>query len=204
MENSTGTIGLKCRCGALTGTLVDVARDRCIRLTCTCADCQRYARYLGRADLLDRFGGTEIVQSTPSRVRLDKGKELLRSVRLYPRGLVRWYADCCKTPIANTAPWARLPFVGIPFAALESKVEATMDSAMGPNRGYINTASMVSQPDGEKPPEASPMLILRTIQLLATNSLAGRARPNPFFDASSGQPISPPQILSDAERSALA
>ena len=100
-----------CGCGTLAWQLATEAGGP--RLRCYCADCQAYAVALGADDMLDAAGGTELFQTLPSAVTFTKGVEHLKALRLTPKGLMRWYAGCCKTPIANTLVHTRLPFVGM-------------------------------------------------------------------------------------------
>ena len=82
---------------------------------CYCADCQTFARHLGQSETaLDADGGTEIFQTLPDAVRITRGADSLALLRLGPKGLMRWYAGCCNTPIANTLANPRtLPFIGM-------------------------------------------------------------------------------------------
>jgi hypothetical protein len=48
---------------------------------CDCKDCQAFARSLGRADVLDPAGGTDIFQMPPARLMLTAGMEALRCLR---------------------------------------------------------------------------------------------------------------------------
>ena len=92
-------IPLRCRCGAVAGEL-DTARGG-LHVACSCDDCQAYARALGRPDVLDPWGGTDIFQTTPSQVAITRGTEQLRCLRLAEQGLLRWHTGCCATPIGN-------------------------------------------------------------------------------------------------------
>ena len=61
-----------------------------------------FARFLERPDVLDPAGGTDIFQMPSGCVKLTAGMDALRCLRLSNK-VLRWYADCCRTPIANTA-----------------------------------------------------------------------------------------------------
>lgn len=79
-----------------------------------CDDCQSYAYQMDRADdILDPSGGTELYQTTLSNITITQGAEHLGCLRLSPKGLMRWYAGCCDTPIANTLPRHKVPFAGV-------------------------------------------------------------------------------------------
>jgi len=46
--------------------------------------------------------GVALYQTRPDCVHIDDGAEHLACLRLSPKGLLRWYASCCDTPLANT------------------------------------------------------------------------------------------------------
>src|SRR5215471_8304503 len=103
---------LRCSCGRVRGVGTNVSPSTVNRIVCYCDDCQAYLHHLGRADLLDAHGGSDIVQVAPACLHYTRGSDLIVGVRLLPKGLYRWYASCCKTPLGNTASPA-IPFVGI-------------------------------------------------------------------------------------------
>src|SRR5262249_41181294 len=102
---------LSCRCGEVRGLVRDASPATANRVVCYCDDCQAFLHYLGRTDLLDAQGGTDIVQVAPASLTFDR-RERIVGVRLGPKGLYRWYASCCRTPVGNTVGPA-IPFVGI-------------------------------------------------------------------------------------------
>ena len=108
---------LQCECGRFQGRVDLIAVVN--RGTCYCKDCQAFAYFLGRAErILDERGGSDIVQTSPQAVQFTRGAENLACVRLTPKGLMRWYARCCNTPIGNTLSNYRMSFVGLLHACL--------------------------------------------------------------------------------------
>ena len=103
---------LRCRCGRMRGVASDVSPSTGFRFVCYCKDCQAFARFLERADVLDPAGGTDIFQMPPGRVRLTAGTDALRCLRLSNK-VLRWYTNCCRTPIANTAARPHFPVIGV-------------------------------------------------------------------------------------------
>ena len=95
-------VPLRCRCGRVRGVAINVSPANGFRFVCYCKDCQAFARFLDRADVLDSAGGTNIFHMPPGRVRLTAGTDAMRCLRFSNR-VLRWYAECCRTPIANTA-----------------------------------------------------------------------------------------------------
>lgn len=53
---------LRCRCGHVRGVATKISPLAGFRFFCYCKDCQAFARFLDRADVLDATGGTDIFQ----------------------------------------------------------------------------------------------------------------------------------------------
>ncbi len=113
-ENMRRDIAIGCDCGSFKGVVQDVSNTSHHHGVCYCDDCQAYAVYLGKAKVvLDNHGGTNIFHTTPSKVKFTQGADLVRGLRLTPKGPYRWFTACCKTPIANTSTNAKFPHVGL-------------------------------------------------------------------------------------------
>ncbi|WP_437736303.1 DUF6151 family protein [Sorangium sp. So ce1335] len=198
----TRDVELQCRCGNVHGWLRDASPAAVNRVVCYCDDCQAFLHHLGRADLLDERGGSDIVQVAPSTISFDRGSEQIAAVRLTPKAIYRWYASCCKTPLGNTAAPA-LPFVGIVTELFQRAPGARpCDEVFGAPRGRVFGKFAV----GEPPPGSvrpGVRLLARTIGKLLGWKLRGAAWPHPFFDRASGEPKYPVTVLSTAERDAL-
>ncbi|WP_439409915.1 DUF6151 family protein [Bradyrhizobium sp. DASA03076] len=139
-----GQIELRCRCGDVRAVVTDVSPRTVNRVICYCDDCQAFAHQLGRADLLNRKGGSDIVQVAPSTLSFVQGQDRIAGVRLSPKGLYRWYASCCNTPVGNTVS-PTIPFVGIIAQAFEGGTSA-VDDAAGPPVGAILGKYAVGEP----------------------------------------------------------
>jgi hypothetical protein len=193
-------VTLRCRCGEVTGRLADAAPKNVTRVVCYCADCQAFAHHLGRADLLDEHGGTDIVQVAPAALSFPRGAERIRGLRLTPKGLYRWYAGCCQTPVGNTIGPA-LPFVGI-VARLFEGSDGGPDAVVGRPLGAIYGKHAVGgAPAGSE--SLNLRLLGRSLRLMSGWWLGGRAWPHPFFERATGAPLHPLEILTTAEREAL-
>lgn len=195
---------LKCRCGALRGMIKNVGRSQFVRAVCYCDDCQAYAHFLGRAnDLLDKNGGTEILPVVPSSLKLNYGVENLRCLRLSPKGIFRWYAGCCNTPIANTASISWVPYNGVVHAIIDGGDAAARDELLGPIQARIFQKFGI----GELPPEALEKipfgLTMRRFGFMLKGLIGMRYRPSPFFDPRTGKPSRDPYVLELSEREAL-
>src|SRR5258706_16328438 len=112
LEAMPSELPLRCGCGRVRGTAHTVSPRDGLHLLCYCHDCRAFARFLGKADILDAAGGTDIFQMPPARLRFDAGSDALRCMRLSEKGILRWYTDCCRTPIGNTVG-PRVPIIGV-------------------------------------------------------------------------------------------
>lgn len=170
------------------------------RLVCYCDDCQAFAHHLGRADLLDPRGGTDIVQLAPSSLRFERGTDRIACLRLRPKGLYRWYATCCNTPLGNTlAP--SVPFVGIVAAAL-GRDARDRDDVVGPSLGASQGKFAIGEPPAGSTGFSLP-LVARALRMVLGWKLRGKSWPHPFFEREGAKPRYPITVLSRAEREAV-
>jgi hypothetical protein len=193
---------LRCRCGQVRGVANEVAPDAGFRFVCYCHDCQAFARFLGRPDVLDAAGGTDIFQMPTGRVKLTAGTGAVRCLHFSGK-VFRWYTDCCRTPIGNTAG-PRFPVVGLIHSFMSHDADGrSRDEVLGAPRCriYERTAIGPLPPNAPAPPSFS-LFALRTSRLLGW-WLGGLGRPNPFFDAHTRAPLSAPRALTPIERTAL-
>jgi Family of unknown function (DUF6151) len=194
---------LRCRCGHVRGLASEVSPSTGCRVVCYCKDCQAFAHFLDRADVLDAVGGTDIFQMPPARLKLTAGTDAVRCLRLSGKGIFRWYADCCHTPIGNTVG-PRFPLIGVIHAFMDHAAAGrSRDEALGPPLCRIYERSAV----GPLPPTAPEPASLRIFAGRGLTMLGwwvrGLARPNPFFDDRTGAPLSSPRVLTPGERAAL-
>lgn len=197
------TVSLRCRCGKVRGKATEVSRETGNRLLCYCDDCQAFAHFLKRRDVLDERGGTDIFQMAPSRVEVTEGATELRSMRLSEKGLLRWYVGCCNTPVGNTVS-ARLPFVGLIHSFMDHDGDGhPRDGVLGEPIGYVHGKFAI----GGNPPHATGgalvRIIARSTRLMLGWWISGRGKSSPFFDSDTQLPRAKPHVLTAAERSAL-
>jgi hypothetical protein len=191
---------LQCRCGSLKGVLSDTRKAN--RVICYCKDCQAFAHYLDAAgEILDDRGGSDIVQVLPKKLRFTHGVEKLACMRLTGKGLLRWYASCCRTPIGNTLATPKLSFAGLVHTCLEEPGGRSLDQVFGPVAARVHTKSARGKP---KPKERGQAAIgawfLGTVLRARFN---GDYRITPFFDIHSGAPVATPHVLSVDDRARL-
>ena len=198
------SVELKCQCGAFRGTIANIAAVRGRRTVCMCADCQAYAHYLGQAPLvLDENGGTDVLPIAPSNLKITQGAEHLKCMRLSEKGMLRWYAGCCNTPIANTTPIAKLPFAGVVQTIVSLDDDHSRDEVLGPVGMRVQAKSGIGKiPEGSYQ-KGSLKLIFQTIGFLVTGLLKRQYAPSPFFNSQTGAPSVSPHVLTVEERQAL-
>jgi hypothetical protein len=191
---------LRCRCGKFQAEVRHPERG--MRAVCYCRDCQAFAHFLGLPPgMLDAHAGTEIVAVRPRDVRFVQGAEHLACMSLGPKGLVRWFTSCCRTPIGNTPRDVRLAHVGLVHTALES-TGSDLARTFGPVRMRVNRQGAQGRPEAS-PPLTFFAAIARYMTALAWARVSGNYRTNPFFDAATGRPRVEPQVLSPEEHRKL-
>jgi Family of unknown function (DUF6151) len=178
------------------GTASDVSPSNGFRFVCYCKDCQAFARFLARADVLDPAGGTDIFHMPPARMKLTDGADALRCVHISDR-VLRWYTDCCRTPIANTATGPRFPVVGVIHSFMDHAADGrSRDEALGPPRCRLYESSATGPlPPNAPPPPSFGLFAGRATSLLGW-WMRGLARPTPFFDERTKTPRAVPRLLS--------
>src|SRR5882724_7717015 len=186
---------LRCRCGRMRGVASDVSPSTGLRVVCYCKDCQAFARFLERPDVLDPAGGTDIFHMPPGRVKLTAGTDALRCLRLSNK-VLRWYTDCCRTPIANTAAGPRFPVIGVVHSFMDHAADSRFrDEALGPPLCglYQRSAVRPLPPNAPGPPSLGGYA--RHASKLLGWWVRGLARPTPFFDDQTKAPCAVPRVL---------
>jgi len=196
---AAGVVDHTCRCGA-THVRADVPGATAgTRLICYCKDCQTAARLHSEADdMLSPAGGTNIWQTTPDRVEIVTGAEHLKVIRLSPKGLMRWHAGCCGTPMFNTLPNVKLPFLGM---ILRQSTRAEADAVYGKIRCHASTGS--APPGGGAPTrdKGFKRAGFDVLQRMLAAWLSGRSKDNPLI-GEGGVPITPVEIITKDQRRA--
>jgi hypothetical protein len=191
-----GDIPIRCRCGRVRGIAREISPRTVNRAVCYCHDCRAFAHWLERDDLLNARGGTDLIQLARSRLEMTEGADQIRCMRLSPKGLHRWYAECCRTPLGNTIP--RIPYVGVVRSAFELPLD---DDA---SRFGEAISSSVRSAVGGPPPGAGLTFrgVVHVTRLLASWAVRGLGHPTPFFDRKN-QPTVTPRVLTASERQKL-
>jgi hypothetical protein len=189
-------LSLRCECGHVQGTVE--AGHAYTRATCYCRDCQAYTRWLDKPGLTDARGGTDIVAMNPAAVRITSGDDRVACMSLSDKGLLRWYASCCRTPLGNTPRDGKTAYVGM--LAIGLAPPAAVDQAFG---AAGHTVINVKSAQGEVKPTPVAFVVdgLRILRGILGARLRGQA-PSLFFD-DRGQPIRTPEVLNADQRAAL-
>ena len=186
---------LQCSCGTLQGTLDNPQSGH--RVVCYCRDCQAFAYFLGRADeILDERGGSDIVQVLPRNITFTQGVEKLACMRLTDKGLLRWYASCCHTPIGNTLATPKMSFIGLVHTCLESR-DRRLQDAFGPIRGWVNTGGARGNPKPKAVGQGATIFWFIGHTLKARFN--GDYKRTPLFRADTGAPVVEPRVLTSGE-----
>ncbi len=186
-------ISLRCTCGQFHAVIRDPSPSTDNHGICYCVDCQAFPRHLGQADrCLDAAGGTDIYQTQPSKVDIIEGREHLALLRLRPKGLFRWYASCCNTPLGNTMGKPKLSFVGFLTCNFE---DTTQLMPVGFRYKKEQALAPVDGPAGSVAAFA-----FRTMKNMLSARISGRWKQTPFFDVESGRAVVAPYTLTEAER----
>ena len=190
----------RCRCGEVRGFVADASPQTANRVVCYCDDCQAFVHRLGRADLLDAHGGSDIVQVAPASLTFVQGQDRIKGVRLKPKGLYRWYATCCNTPVGNTLTPA-IPFVGILATAFDQGAQRADDVFGRPAAAIQGKHAVGGAPPGSTGLKLS--LFLGTLGKIFGWRFGGKVWPHPFFTRGNDVPVYPVNVLTREERDAL-
>lgn len=189
---------VQCKCGHLRGELSQT--ERCTRVLCYCCDCQAFAAFLGKStEVLDAHGGTDVVIAGPEQLRFTAGQDALACMSLSDKGMLRWYASCCSSPIGNTARDPKGAFVGLTHSFVADSPHA-LAAACGP----VRMVSFPKEARAAVPSSGWRMVrpMLGFVGRMLKARLTGSYRRSPFFDAS-GQPLATPTVLTPQQRAGL-
>ena len=190
---------LRCQCGRMRGVASNVSPSTGFRFVCYCKDCQAFARFLERADVLDPAGGTDIFQMPPGRVKLIAGTDALRCLRFSNR-VLRWYTDCCRTPIANTATGPGFPVIGVVHSFMDHEADGrSRDELLGLPLGRIYESSAVGPLSPNAPGPPSLGVFARRASTMLGWWVRGLSRPTQLFDDRTKAPRAVPHVLTRSE-----
>jgi hypothetical protein len=159
------------------------------------------SHFLGRAELLDQHGGTDVVQVPSNMISFDCGLEHIVAVRLSAKGMHRWYANCCRTPLGNTIE-PSVPFIGMQVEVFRTADTFPVDMVFGRPRSYVMGKFSI----GHVPQASAGFPLSGTVGVISKVlgwKLSGKSWPHPYSDQRSRTPKFPVTILQPSEREAL-
>ncbi|QBK06202.1 hypothetical protein DW355_17100 [Hylemonella gracilis] len=159
-----------------------------------------YLHHLGRTDLLDVNGGTEVIPAYPSDVKILQGLEHLTCTRLTATGTYRFSTSCCNTPIVNTRPGE--PWAGFLRCVYTARDAHSLDQTLGPVRSRIMGRYAQGTPPAGTPDKLNLKALVTVMPFMLKGKILRKSRASPFFADDGITPISSPQVLTDAQRQA--
>lgn len=175
MKRIPSEVQLGCRCGNVRGVASKISPYTGFRVLCYCKDCQAFARFLNRADVLDAAGGTDIFQMPTGRLKLTAGMDALRCLRLSEKRILRWYTNCCHTPIGNIAG-PRVPLVGVIHSFMNHETDGrSRHEVLGPPLCRIFERSAIGPLQAMAPPPPSMRLLARRVSRMLAWFVRGLA-----------------------------
>ena len=192
----TADVPLQCLCGRVRGVAREVSPRTVNHSICYCHDCRAFVHWLGHDELLEAHGGVPLVQLARARLEISAGFDQVRCMRLSSKGMYRWYAACCRSPLGNTVP--SIPFVGVARSALQLEGSTPL-ARYGPV-----LFAQAGKASGGPPADAKLSLrgLLHVVRLISSWFVRGLGHPTPLFHRNN-QPVKEPQVLTPAERQTL-
>ncbi|MBR9912194.1 MAG: hypothetical protein GYB33_17775 [Gammaproteobacteria bacterium] len=185
-------MNITCDCGAFVARLKSFPKHTPGRLVCYCDDCQAYVKKIKCSDVLDDYGGTEVIPAYPKEVEIVQGLDQLKCYRLSEHGTYRWATSCCNSPILNTRPG--FPWAGILHTAYTRR-NPTALSVLGEIKCRIY---------GKYALPGAPFRISNTIGLrdmlvvmpfILKGKILGMGKESPFFGPDNSTPLCVPELL---------
>ncbi len=145
----------------------------------------------------------ERTSSTCRRVKLTAGTDAMRCLRLSDK-VLRWYTECCRTPIANTPAGPGFPVIGMVHCFMDHGADGrSRDEVLGPPLCRIFERSAVGPLPANAPGPPSVGLFARRASKMLGWWVRGLGQPTPFFDDRTKAPCAAPRVLTPSERAAL-
>lgn len=191
---------IQCSCGQFQAELPRFPKATPGRLMCYCDDCQVFMIHLGRTDLLDSSGGTEIIPVYPSDYKIVSGADQLKCVQLAPGHLFRFSTKCCNSPVGNTRPGTS--WLGVPRNMYTVKDPKFLENTFGGIRGRIFGKFAKGPVPPGTPQKMNLSAALPVLPFMLKGAFGGKGKPTPFFSAD-GKPAAPVKVLSKDERAQL-
>ena len=180
-----------CACGQLAGHVQDASPKTTVRARCFCADCRAAEVYHGQPDPEDT--GVDLVMVDPAKLSIETGLDKLGAIKIYPKGIMRWYATCCGARLFNTLDTPRFVFITLVTHRVSDP------SVLGPEqaRAFVPTAN------GKTKHENALRLYIPMIKRSLARLVTGGWRRNPLVEPATGKMRVTPHVLTREERRAI-
>jgi|TARA_R100000049_G_C1949772_1_gene96769 hypothetical protein len=178
-----------CRCGSVEGVIAKASPRTGDFVVCHCTDCQAFAnRFDSALRIMDGNAGTPLYQSRCARMRIEHGLGELRCLHLTDKPTLRWYAQCCGTPMFNTFRNGKIPYVTTLTGNCDAGLRAHL---LGEPIGHL---FVEDDPNDLGPVNRMPMskLMRRFFVRMVKDILSGDRRRSPLFNSRTLEPISTP------------
>ena len=183
---------ISCDCGAFKADLLAFPKNTPGRLACYCKDCQAFLEKIDRTDLFDNYKGTEIIPAYPNDISIVQGLTELNCYRLTDKGIYRWTASCCNSPIVNMRrgfPWAGI------YHSAYTKHNPEALHVLGDIKSRIYGRDAVAGAPFKISEKISFTDMLVVIPFIIKGKILRKNQHSPFFNSETEKPISEPVIL---------
>lgn len=191
---------IQCNCGKFQAELIAFPKDSPGRLICYCDDCQAYMIHLGRSDLLDASGGTEVIPVYPPDMKIVSGTDQLVCTQLAPDHIYRFSTKCCNSPLGNTKPGTA--WLGVQRNVFTARDPQQLDRVFSSIKARIMGKFARGPVPAGTPATMNFSSAISVLPFMVKGLLLGKGKTSPFFTAD-GKPLVPPKVLSKEERAAL-
>lgn len=178
---------IQCDCGEFQAEISDGWKSSPGRLVCYCDDCQAFVNQIGRQDVLDEHGGTEVIPVYPSDITVLSGLDKLCHTVLSKKGPKRISTLCCNSPILNTR--AKFPWAGIFNTALLAADKNSVGK-FGKIKARIMGAFATSTPPYKVSNKIAPRDMLVVMPFILKGKIFGKHKQSPFFKEDGYSPVS--------------
>lgn len=194
-------LSLTCQCGSFKLEISKISPGIVNRAQCGCKGCQSFAKFCNRHEkITDDFGATDIIQMSQERLQFIRGQNKLSCIRQTPKGAIRWYTTCCKTPVGNTPALSQIPLIGIISSSLDQADDSALLESMA---GKIKSRVFCAPPARNVGKLEMAFMVARIVALILLWISKGDLKKSPLYDTSVGHHITHPRLLSLTEYRAL-
>jgi hypothetical protein len=123
-------------------------------------------------------------------------------VRLSDKGILRFYASCCRSPIGNMLARRRSPFLGLVQPFMDPGPGRALEDVIGPVILYARSEAATAPLPANRPKPNMILGFAHVFKVIGASVLFGKHTPTPFFDANDKLVVTP-EILTHERHEAL-